>query len=165
MNSPKMLQYYEKRTKKCVMGWIRELERELSGALKLPTVIKQICILYIKHIDNKDKICICGAEFKNASVHERWITMKQYRASDYQWSSIQCNFCDEMYSFCEIMNCSRDEKCNCPELEKTNKLSIKKILYCNERSKLHHTELNKCPSKCQATHEPGRIIWISKCKK
>lgn len=35
---------YQKKTKNSIMGWIRKLATKISDALKLPMVIKQICI-------------------------------------------------------------------------------------------------------------------------
>ena len=145
----KELKCYQKRTKKCVMGWIRELEIEL-GESKVPRVINEICIQYVGGIDDPNKICICGYEFKRVSVSKRLEPSKLLCTDNYQYFFIECDFCGVQIR-CDAF--------------------IQEILYCDRKSKLHRDGVDKCYPKCQIPHQNGRRIrgWgnclCRKCKR
>jgi len=137
-----ILKCYKERTRKCVTGWIRELEKELPNESNVPTMIKEICIKYIKDIDNQNKICFCGSPFKNTSVYNR-LKPVQYTSNNLsQLKFIECVFCDRCYFFE-----GNSLQYICGDGFK-NILLIEEVSYCDKTSKLHPRAIHKCYPKC-----------------
>lgn len=142
-----MLACYQKRTKNGVMGWMRELETELSNTLKVPMVIKQICLKYVKHID-RDEICICGAKFKHIPIsgHEVPRPNSLLPSDNYSHYHMECDSCGKIYWFLEY---------------RFNDCLIQDILYCDQKSKLHCVDHD---SNLHPHIQKGKIIFCKKCK-
>ena len=136
---------YKERKRKCVMGWIRELEKELSYGTHVPTIIKQICAKYIKNIEDQNKICFCGCSFKSASIYQKLKLPKSSVAFNWQINSIKCNFCGHPQTFMHrIIQFKNDA-------EESERLFPEMIQYCDNKNS-HHEEILKCYPGCIANY-------------